>query len=572
MAKPKLFQTHSQIIAILCIALITLSLAGISAQGAMAGQSTRPQLLARGLTDNRIRNPTAYITSQCYTQTVDDQGQSHNPCYSCHINSRVPNYINDLAVQAEYSLPAVATQNPWKNLFADRRAEVEAMADADILAYIRQANYRDADGQIILTEKLDNLPAEWDLDGDLTWNGYRPDAYFEFDDQGFDHAPDGQFTGWRAFAYYPFLGTFWPTNGSTDDVLIRLAPALRQNIAGEFDATVYALNLAIVEAMAKRRDVAILPTDETRYGVDLDKDGTLGRATHIRYDWAPNDGRDMTYVGQAQQLQQAGDLHLAAGLFPEGTEFLHSVRYLDPQDNGDIALAPHLKELRYARKGSWYTYTDLRQMARREAGEKAIDPDIVKQVPGDMERGLFSQGWRYQGFIEAADGQLRPQSKEETLFCMGCHGGIGATTDTVFSFPRKLDVDALRSGWYHWSQQGLAGLPEPRLADGTYEYTQYLQANHAGDEFRANQEVMDKFFDDGGTLKEDAIAQLHNDIGTLLLPSRQRALQLNKAYRAIVQTQSYVFGRDATVSPVENVHRAVEQNQPTEVEVVMALP
>ena len=51
---------------------------------------------------------------------------------------------------------------------------------------------------------------------------------FDFDDEGFDHAPDGTPTGWRAFAYMPLPSTFWPANGSTDDVLIRLPEAYRE--------------------------------------------------------------------------------------------------------------------------------------------------------------------------------------------------------------------------------------------------------------------------------------------------------------------------------------------------------
>jgi hypothetical protein len=40
------------------------------------------------------------------------------------------------------------------------------------------------------------------------------------------------------------------------------------------------------------------------------------------------------------------------------------------------------------------------------------------------------------GFIEAAEGHLRKQSEEETLFCMGCHTTIGSTIDQTFAFPR----------------------------------------------------------------------------------------------------------------------------------------
>ena len=44
---------------------------------------------------------------------------------------------------------------------------------------------------------------------------------------------------------------------------------------------------------------------------------------------------------------------------------------------------------------------------------------------------------------------------------MGCHGGIGVNDDDVLAFPRKLDTDAVQGGWYHWTQQGLYGVPDP---------------------------------------------------------------------------------------------------------------
>jgi len=239
------------------------------------------------------------------------------------------------------------------------------------------------------------------------------------------------------------------------------------------------------------------------------------------------------------------------------------VRYIDPLEEGGIRLAARMKELRYARKGAWYTYSELRDIAGREGRDRREDPDALKSAPGDFERGMFTQGWHYQGFIEDRHGNLRPQSQEETLFCMGCHGGVGATTDTVFSFPRKFSADSFQQGWYHWSQKGLSGVPEPQLPDGGYEYSRYLEVNGAGDEFRANQEVRQRFFDTDGNLTPEEVEALHADIGRLLLPSVERALQLNKAYRVIVQEQSFIRGRDATVTPSENVHRAVEQDQST---------
>jgi hypothetical protein len=136
--------------------------------------------------------------------------------------------------------------------------------------------------------------------------------------------------------------------------------------------------------------------------------------------------------------------------------------------------------------------------------------------------------------------------------------------DTVFSFTRKFGNDSFQKGWYHWSQKGLVGIAEPIREDGEFEYTHYLQQNGAGDEFRGNDEVMDRFFNADGSLVNSEIEALHNDISLLLFPSRERALQLNKAYRTIVEDQDFYLGRDANIAPVENVHQSLTiRNQPT---------
>lgn len=521
--------------------------------------------------ERALRNPIAYITSQCFTRTEGANGRVHNPCFSCHIPSAKPNYLDDGDVQTGYDFPGDAgatLQNPWTNLFKDRRAAVAAISDADILAYVRQDNYAGADGRPLLAHTLtEALPAVWDVDGNGRWDGYVPDAAFNFDAAGFDRLADGGYTGWRAFAYAPFLGTFWPTNGSTDDVLIRLAPAFWQTEAGQPDLTTYKINLAIVTALIQRRDVALeAPADEAALRVDLDKDGRLTSATTVRYDWAPLQGKTMSYVGQARAELAAGRVHLAAGLFPEGTEFLHSVRYLDPDAAGGIGLSKRFKELRHAVKKSWYSYSDLKEMALKEVREKAVNPERTRQFAGNAETGLGNgQGWTYQGFIEDRQGRLRPQNYEETTFCIGCHSGIGAMTDGAFAFPRKFDETAHQGGWYHWMQKGLAGTPEPLRRDGQPEYAHYLAQNGAGDEFRANAEVMARFFDAQGNPRADMLARLRTDISLLLFPSRERALTLDKAYKVIVDEQSFVHGRDATIAPAANVHESIVLGTPTRI-------
>ncbi|MGD9171594.1 MAG: hypothetical protein PVI97_16330 [Candidatus Thiodiazotropha sp.] len=547
--------------------------------GGGSGDSDDPQTSAStsgmdmDLTSKLLVNEAAYIPSQCYTKTIDSQEQVHNPCYSCHIPTEEPNYLNDSDLQISYSFADYANTNQWINLFTDRSQAVAAISDQEILDYVRGDNYLDAQGRIILAQTLETLPTGWDYDEDGDWDGYTPDCYLNFNDEGFDVDPQGNLTGWRAFGYAPFLGTFWPTNGSTDDVFIRLPTVLRNDIDGNFDLQTYKVNLAIVEAIIKRQDVE-LEESYTENGVDLDKDGNLyGTATQVVYDWAPLEGRYMYFVGQGKVAQDAGEIHLAGSLYPEGTEFLHSVRYIDLDNDDEIKLAARMKELRYAKKQSWLTYSDLQDITAAELKEKHDFPDRLKQVIGNVEQGVTTgKGWVYQGFIEDADGALRPQTYEENVFCVGCHGGIGGTTDTIFSFSRKFTDSAFRHGWYHWSQKGLRNQPESIRHDGNYEYSYYLQQNGAGDEFRANQEVMDKFFDEEGQIKTEELEILHDDMAHLLFPSRERALLLNKAYKVIVEEQGFVFGRDATVTPPENVHESVTPDQATGVTLILTGP
>lgn len=521
--------------------------------------------------DTFIRNPYAYIAPQCYTLASQTDGTVFNPCYVCHQVGKAPNYLDDSNFQLTYEMTEGALVNPWSNLFEDRSSQIAEIPDALALDYVRTDNYLSPAGEPTLASRLRALPSAWDLDRDAHWNGYLPDAYYQFDEQGFDHDPSGGFTGWRAFAYYPTPGTYWPTNGAASDVLIRLPEAFRNNVQGEFDPTLYALNLAIVEALIKRRDVPIDPTDETRYQIDLDRNGELDWASAIRYDWAPTEQRFMSYLGQAGQLQRDGKLHLAAGLFPEGTEFLQSLRYLDIDDAGIVKPAARMKELRYARKQSWYTYAELKGIVDRENGERReYENNTVKQVPGDYERGLFAQGWVYQGFIEDRQGDLRPQTQEENLYCMGCHGGLGATTDTTFAFARKLDAEAHQDGWYHWTQRSATGLNEPKVeiagAGIQFESSYYLMYTRSGNEFLHNPELQSRFFHSDGTLNATAFERLHDDLALALNPSPERALALDKAYWTIVDDQDFVAGRDANPEPLRQVLPIVPKDLPTGVQ------
>jgi hypothetical protein len=524
----------------------------------------------------QVGNDIANIPPQCFTRTREDDGAVQNPCYVCHADADSPNEQSQPENQLRYAFPllrsAPSVRNDWKNFFVDRRPAMAAMPDDATLRYVREDNYRNARGEIELAARLARLPRSWDLDGDGRWNGYLPDAGFRFDARGFDHRDDGSASGWRAFAYVPFPGSFMPTNGSFDDVLMRLPPAFREREDGRADDAVYAINLAIVESLVRRQDIAIDAADERALGVDLDRDGRLGSATRVVYDWAPLEKREMEYVGRARVEQRAGRVRAAGGLFPVGTEFLHSVRYLDVAADGSVIPAARMKELRYARKREWLSYSDLRQQAIIEAKEAALSPDRPEQYLGDPERGIANKlGWVYQGFIEDRKGRLRPQTQEESQFCAGCHGGLSATDDGVFSFSRKRG-DGAAHGWYHWGDQPFRGMPDPLRADGKPEFASYLLANHAGDEYRANDELRARFFEADGTPRDAAFAALKYDLSPLMLPSAARALALDKAYLAIVREQSFSAGRDAVLQPAQHLWPEIEQDAPTGVTQPLAAP
>jgi hypothetical protein len=79
-----------------------------------------------------------------------------------------------------------------------------------------------------------------------------------------------------------------------------------------------------------------------------------------------------------------------------------------------------------------------------------------------------------------------------------------------------------------------------------------------GSEFRNNDEIRARFFKADGSLDEAKVTAAR-DVHELIMPSRERALLLNKAYRVIVSEQSFLLGRDATISPPANVFPKIDR-------------
>ena len=115
-------------------------------------------------------------------------------------------------------------------------------------------------------------------------------------------------------------------------------------------------------------------------------------------------------------------------------------------------------------------------------------------------------------------------------------------------------------------------MPDRPRGDGSTEYVTYLEQNGAGDEFRQNGEVLARFFDRDGRLKPDMKAKLQRDITTVLLPSKERALALDKAYLLLVRSQKFQQGRDLVLEGARNVHRQLSPGQRTGVEQKLSPP
>lgn len=505
---------------LLCFAL------ALSPGSRLLGQAAAPDPLAFALSRRGPAvNAEPTIVPQCYADVRDGA----NPCWTCHTVGAEPHSLIDAELQSEYSFSEGARRNAWTGLFEDRRAEIAAISDGEILAHVRGDNYG-------------GLRAA--LSGRAGYPGFVPDLDLEagFDEEGY--ARDG--SGWRALRYKPFPGAFWPTNGgSAGEVYVRLPARFRADEEGRPSRAVENANWAILEAAitaipdvpSERLDREVGPVDEPVTGLDLDGDGEVrGVVTRIR-------GLPARYAGSAKGHP------VRRHVFPLGVEILHPVRYLDP--DAPRGAARRLKELRYARKVEELDTWALAFAHQTEADEK--EEGRVPVFRGGPEVGLRNGfGWQLQGFIEDEAGRLRLQTAEEHRFCMGCHGSTGVVVDSTFSFARKVPGAA---GWRVQDLHGIRDVPQSGHPDP--EVLTYLRRAGGGDDFHANDEMLARFFP-GGELDEEAVLS-EPDMAALVMPSRERALLLDKAYLALVRTQRFDLGRDPVVTPPGRARAQIQE-------------
>lgn len=477
------------------------------------------------LEQKEVYNPESVIPPQCYTKT---EGKN-NPCYACHQSysrsANRSNMMSDGDLQGNYEFSEVGETNSWKNLFVDRTEIIAGISNEHILSWIKDDNYQPFVKTLEQSKShlvIDNLAEPTKAFGE---NGV---------------AKDG--SHWIAFNYKPFPSTFWPTNGSTGDAMIRLPKAFRE-MKGEYSFDVYFANLGLVELTMKGLEKISVPEiSEQEIQQDLNGNGILEQnITEIV--------KQDSYVGDASTTS------VVDMLYPENTEFLHTVRYLGVDENGNIYNAQRMKEVRYMKKHGFKSRNRLKTAYMLEAKEKLAEtlPKTINLGKRGIDNGF---GWTINGYIESADGTLRQQQHQELAFCNGCHKTVGSTIDQTFSFPRKL------AGAKGWGYIDLTKMNDaPSVGEQQGEFLTYFERVGGGDEFRQNKEMLARWFNQDGSVNKQKVSEV-DSLYQLIMPSTERAIDLNKAYYSIVQEQSYIFGRDATLAKATNVLEVVDTQQP----------
>ncbi|QEP44004.1 hypothetical protein D5085_13285 [Ectothiorhodospiraceae bacterium BW-2] len=383
-------------------------------------------------------NPYAHIPAQCYIET---SGGTQNACLFCHSNGLFKLGLGNNNPQAgyepiignlqlEYAFVALnyphlinGSVMPWQNtLQPDKLRAVLTAQGIDPTSWQMQAYIRE-DNWTAAYQQRPGTPLDWESGVESDWRlfpGLDP-ADLPADSDGFvrsskaqnGHFHDGQGyqTGWRAVNFMPY-GIFIPHSGSVSGIYLRLPTIFMQNGQGEFDLATYQANLDLVARAIQDR-----LRDE-----------------------------DKTYQGAAANIA------LRRGLYPLGTEIAHPLHYVDVAADGTHhAISPfpgtrsrRVKEIRYM-----YKYQSFEPDSVTPGNKNEDAAVYAHRQQGWIDNGA---GWYLSGFIEAADGALRPQTPSELTQCVGCHSGnvyqagaihppfnsgTGNTVDSTWSLPRQ---------------------------------------------------------------------------------------------------------------------------------------
>ncbi len=409
--------------------------------GGGAGSLREPgetDVVASSLVGDRVSpllfsNPYAHVPAQCHVET---SAGTQNACQYCHTNGVYERGLGNnpqagLAenignLQTDYSFAPydrtapLATVNRWENTLHPERLEANVRALGqdpatwDMRAWIRRDNWSPAFAQ------RGGDPRSWDAAVNGPWRllpgldpadlPASPDGFVRSQRPRNGRFADGSawITGWRAINFVPY-GIFTPLTGSVSGVYVRLPTPFMQREDGRFDLAIYGRNL---DLLAKAIQDRLSPGD--------------------------------AYVGRARSVA------LEKGVYPVGTEFAHPLHYVDvAADGGDVAISPfpgtrsrRVKEIRFL-----YKWQDFHPAQFRPG-----DKEEGRSIYGNDSQGWIDNGagWYLAGWIEDANGELRPQNREELMQCLGCHSavrrsefpsftsGTGNTIDSTWALPRKF--------------------------------------------------------------------------------------------------------------------------------------
>lgn len=558
---------------------------------ALAASSALAQapLIGEHIDRTLFPNPYAHIPAQCYIETA---GGAQNACQFCHTDgladrrfgNNAPQggasaFIGDLTEEyafAALGYPFVANGsiNPWSNTLRPEtlRAKLAEMdvdpASWDIDARLREDNWTPA------FARRPGDPRAWDSgaagDPFRLFPGLDP-ADLPADADGFVRSRhsargffadgDGWITGWRAVNFAPY-GIFTPLTGAVSGIYVRLPERFMQSADGRFDLATYAANLELVWKAVSDNLVEGDPT---------------------------------TYLGAA------ADAPVQPGLYPLGTEFAHPLHYVDLAADGSAsrfpgARAARVKEIRYSYKIRRF---DPEYGAPQLKEESA--PVYANRAEGWIDNGA---GWLLAGWIEDAEGRLRPQTPSELAQCVGCHSGhmpqpetggypdfhsgVGVTVDSSWALPRKFpgalgwgEMDAM--GYRPAAAPGGVGAasrPDPfNRSMGKGEFAHFLEtvvgASLYGDMpasveahlaariradrgYAADWPALDTASAEGYLASQRRRAALLRDFtargehldadgnlaGAFLYPTAEAAREGARRYAMVVASQSYDFGKD----------------------------
>jgi len=388
------------------------------------------------------------IPAQCWIETGYG---TQNACLYCHTDSLESRKHGNAFPLAEdqilYSFPTPDLNKVlWRNTIfpheIDARLEKAGVSVPDIndVLYVRRDNWMPAfnqarpnDARGWLNDKSRSFvlfPAlnPRHLFPENEQNPTSDGAHGYVDKDGFVRDEKAQPTGWRAINFFPY-GIFTPLSGSVSGIYIRLPEPFRTD-QDKPSPSKYKKNLELLEKNIKDRSY-----EESHY---------YGDASNTR---------------------------VKKGFFPVGTEFAHPLHYVDLNADGENGArvdgvvenkgttyefpgtrSKRLKEMRYMYKWKEVDLQDIDEEAHYE-----------EYVVGNEGQGWVDNnaGWLLAGFIEDRQGELRPQTTEEMMQCIGCHGKVGNTVDSVWSFQRKHPGD---KGWREMDY-GAYDSKNPRKSD-----------------------------------------------------------------------------------------------------------